>query len=159
MSTKSIITYRNWTFEINQKLTQSIYNNILCGKASMECTKLHENFINNRNTFFPKEVLDLFVDLGIDYTKDTRINPKVTENGQICYEGNFQFIGNLVKGDSCKIEINNEHTVFELSPINDHFSIGFHQDDTPFFNQHVIHVEFSITEPKTIASRRRETII
>ncbi len=156
MSSKNTITYRNWTFDFNQKLTHCIYNNILCGKASMESSRVHKNFLNKRDFLFPEEILDLFSLLGIDYTKDTKMNPKVLENGQICYEGNFQFIGNLIKGKSCKIELNNEHTIFELTPINDQFSIGFHQDDAPFFNQHVIHVEFSVLESKPVVSKNKE---
>jgi hypothetical protein len=153
MSSNTLISYRNWAFEINQKLTQSIYNNILCGKASSATTSNFIAFINNRQHLFPNETLELFQKLGIDYTKDTKINHKVIDNGLDCYEGNFQFIGNLIKGDSCKIELSDDRTLFKLTPITENFSIGFHQDNAPFFNQHVIHIEFSVIETISKALR------
>lgn len=153
MSPKTSISFfRDWTFEINQKLTQCIYTNILCGKSGSAKEQVYQSFINNRAKLFPNEVLNLFDELGIDYTKEHRISHKVTDNGQNCFDGNFQFIGNLVKGDSCKIELTKDYTLFELTPITDNFSIGFYQDEAPFFNQHIIHVEFSLSIPMRVRS-------
>lgn len=143
----SISIFRDWTFEINPKLTQCIYSNILCGKASSAKAPVYEAYLAQRDKLFPKEVLDLFDELGIDFTKDHKINHRITDNGQICFDGNFQFIGNLVSGPNCKIDLSKDYTLFELTPITENFSIGFYQDETPFFNQHVIHIEFSLTVP------------
>jgi len=151
MSPKASISFfRDWTFEINQKLTKCIYTNILCGKSSSAKDPVYQTFISQREKLFPKEVLNLFEELGVDFTKEHRINHKILDNGQVCIDGNFQFIGNFVKGDSCKIELSKDYTLFELIPINENFSIGFHQDETPFFNQHVIHVEFSVNVPQRV---------
>ncbi len=153
MSPKASISFfRNWTFEINQKLTKCIYTNILCGKASSARESVYQSYILHREKLFPKEILDLFEELGIDMTKDHKISHRITDNGQICIDGNFQFIGNFVSGDCCKIELTKDYTLFELTPITDNFSIGFHQDEAPFFNQHVIHLEFSVTMPQRVRS-------
>lgn len=154
MPLTSTISFKAWVFEVNQKLTQNIYNNILCGKANLLGDKLSKRYVEKREQNFPDEVISLFQDLGIDYTKENKLIHKTLDNEQNSFEGNFQFIGNLISGPSCKIELNNEHTLFELTPLTNHFSIGFHQDDAPFFNLHVIHVEFSILDSVQLFSRR-----
>lgn len=148
----SISSFRDWTFEINQKLTQCIYTNILCGKSGAAKESIYQSYLTNREKHFPTEIIELFEELGIDFKKEHRINHKILDNGHVCFDGNFQFIGNLIKGNSCKIELSKDYTLFELVPITENFSMGFHQDEAPFFNQHIIHVEFSLTIPQRVRS-------
>lgn len=155
MPQKSTLSFKNWAFEINQKLTQNIYTNILCGKANLLGDKISKLYSEKRADYFPDEIINLFQDLGIDYTKENKITHKLLENSQNAFEGSFQFIGNLIKGPSCKIELNKDHVIYELTPINENFSIGFHQDSAPFFNLHVIHVEFLISDLIAQSSRSK----
>ena len=70
MSPKAPISFfRDWTFEINQKLTQCIYTNILCGKSGSAKEQVYQSFVLNREKLFPHEILNLFDELGIDFRK------------------------------------------------------------------------------------------
>lgn len=145
------INYNHWTFEIDQKLTKTLYSNIMWGRADAIPTKEFKNYVIQRDYLFPKEIIDLFRALGVDYKKELKLNHSIEENGLNCYEGTFYFVGELKKGNSCKIDIGNNDFVYELTPVTENFSIGFYQEDGKVFNHPLIYILYSIVVPYNIS--------
>lgn len=151
------IQFKNWTFDVDQMLTKTLYSNIMWGRADAIPTKEFKNYSAQRNFIFPQEVMDFFTALGVDLRKELKIKHYQEDDGLNTYTGTFYAVGDIKKGDSCKVEICEGHCVFELTPINENFSIGFYQDKQEILHQHLIFIEFSVTVPYDIGVKIQAT--
>lgn len=149
------IKFKNWTFDVDQMLTKTLYSNIMWGRADAIPKKEFKNYIAQRECVFPEEVLDLFLALGVDYKKELKIQHYQEEDGLNTYEGTFYAVGDLINGASCQVEVAENHCVLELTPITENFSIGFYQDKAEVLNQHLIFIEFSVTVPYEVAIKAK----
>lgn len=123
------------------------------GRADAIPTKEFKNYVTQREYMFPAEIVDLFKLLGVDYKKELKLNHYTEENGLSCYEGSFYFVGEMAKGNSCKIDLGENDFVYELTPITENFSIGFYQEDVEVFNHTLIYIVFSIAAPYNMGVR------
>jgi hypothetical protein len=144
------INYKDWTFDVDQTLTKTLYSNIMWGRADAIPTKEFKNYSAQRDYLFPKEILELFDTLGVDYKKELKIKHYPEDDGLNSYCGTFYIVGDMIKGDSCKIDLGDNHCIVELTPITENFSIGFYQDKHEILHQHLIFIEFSVTVPYDI---------
>lgn len=144
------IKFKNWTFDVDQMLTKTLYTNIMWGKADAIPKKEFKNYIAHRECVFPKEVLELFIAFGVDYKKELKIQHYQAEDGFHTYDGSFYAVGEIVSGTSCQVELEENHCLFELTPITENFSIGFYEDKAEVLHQHLIFIEFCVTIPYEI---------
>ena len=90
------ISYRDWVFDCDPAKTRRAYEEIIAGGSeTCECAGCR-NFLAQRERAFPKEVLDLFSELGINYRRDAEIYHQAKlESGLHLYGGWFHFIGSI----------------------------------------------------------------
>ena len=146
-----ILSYRDWTFEYNKQLTLDTYARIReSGAESCNCNDC-KNYIANRDKVFPDEILKLFRDLGIDFTKEVEItNWERKPNGLHHIGGWFHFKGKVIRGKNFKIPLPSGGFSIDLTPISDNFSIGFSEgNDLTFFEDknELVQIEFDTSIP------------
>jgi hypothetical protein len=92
------ITYRDWTFDSDVDLTRAGYETITAGGAeTCDCVGCR-NFLAQRDSVFPAEVLQLFLKLGVDYKRDAEIyHTARLEPSLHLYGGWFHFVGTILK--------------------------------------------------------------
>ena len=92
------ISYRDWIFDCDVEATHKTYETILAGGVEKCGCAGCKNFLAQRESVFPVEIMKLFEDLGVNYKRDaeiyhvTRLQPGLHQ-----YGGWFHFIGNIVK--------------------------------------------------------------
>nr|WP_297787964.1 hypothetical protein [uncultured Allomuricauda sp.] len=103
---KKEVKYKDWVFEVEFSRTKEIYSLLETGSPeSCGCNECL-NFSQNRDKIYPKEIKELFCELGIDYKKESEIYHQVRlENGLHYYGGWFHFKGKIKNGKDCKIEL------------------------------------------------------
>ncbi len=94
----SQITYRDWIFDFDVDATRAGYETIPAGGAeTCDCAGCR-NFLAQRDSVFPAEVLALFSKLGVDYRLDAEIyHTARLEPGLHLYGGWFHFVGAIMK--------------------------------------------------------------
>ncbi len=147
------IKFRDWELIVEKKLTTDAYSKVAYGRPENCGCNECKNFIHNRKSIYPEEVKQLFLDLGIDYKKETELLHYCRmEDGMHYYGGWFHFLGKFV-GKNCKIVTKNKPASLELSPITEVFNIGFHYaNDLTFFKgkEILVQVEFNVKTPWSI---------
>lgn len=120
-----IISFRNWTLNVDREITQSTYDTIENGSPEdCKCTDCI-NYIAGRDAVFPDEIKQLFRQLGINYKKEAEIwRMYRDETGLHHYAGFFHFKGTF-DGEDCAIPLQGGGANIILTPINEFFSIGF----------------------------------
>ena len=147
------IKFRDWELIVDRELTKLTYENVAIGSPdSCNCNDC-KNFANNRETIYPDEIKELFYRLGIDYKKESEICHYCRQDdGLHFYGGWFHFKGQF-KGKDCAIPTNPNCYTFDLTPINDRFSIGFHYNSALSFfenKENLVQIEFDTKTPWTI---------
>ena len=129
------ITYRDWVFDCDVEGTRKAYESIAAGGVeTCECTGC-KNFLVQRDSLFPDEVLNLFKQLGVNYKRDAEIyHTARLRPGVHLYGGWFHFVG----------AIRNE----PIGPAKfDNFTIDFITDptlaDKAFENQPLVQIEIT----------------
>ena len=145
--------FKEWELIVDRELTKLTYDNIaLGGPESCGCNDC-KNFANNREDIYPAEIKKLFDQLGIDYKKECEISHYYRQtDGFHYYGGWFHFKGHFI-GKSCTVPTGNNGFTFDLTPINEMFSIGFHYDSAlTFFDNsaNLVQIEFEAKTPWTI---------
>ncbi|WP_338790551.1 hypothetical protein [Bernardetia sp. MNP-M8] len=121
------ITYKNQIFEVDFDRTKEVYDNIQFSNLfSCNCHGCR-NFLVNRENIYPKEVLNLMIQLGIDYKKGSELHHicKI-EIGKHLYGGWFHFKGRI-------LENGNELTETETIEVNEDFKFFFKRDGSLSF--------------------------
>lgn len=152
---KTIITFRDWEFEIDRASTRLVYDQVnKSGAESCGCSDCR-NYIANRHSVFPQDVRNLFVNVGIDYTKEVDVS--VFENkrdGSRFISGFFHFLGRLLRGKDYRRPSGTGGFSIELTPVNDKFSIGFApQSSMAYFDRgrDLVQIDFTTVIPWVLA--------
>lgn len=153
--TTTTVKFRDWTFEVDKALTEQTYRNISdSGADTCSCNEC-KNYVAYRDKVFPKEVTDLFGDLGIDYRKEVEITSYETlPNGLHHIGGWFHFKGRVLTGKDYRVPLPSGGYTFDLTPITNNFSIGFAEGtDLTFFEDktNLVQMEFDTNIPWVIA--------
>jgi hypothetical protein len=92
------ITYRDWKFECDVKATRRAYETISAGGVeTCECSEC-KNFLAQRDSVFPAEIMTLFDSLAVNYKRDAEIYHIARQHlGFHRYGGWFHFVGNILK--------------------------------------------------------------
>jgi hypothetical protein len=133
------ITYRDWMFDCDVGATRKAYETISAGGVeTCECSGC-KNFLAQRDSAFPAEIMKLFDEMGVNYKRDaeiyhiTRLQPRLHQ-----YGGWFHFVGNILKQP--------------VGPANlDHFTVDFVSDNAlaakAFENQPLVQIEITAEIP------------
>jgi hypothetical protein len=92
------IIYRDWIFDADVGVTCAGYETISVGGVeTCDCAGCR-NFLAQRDSVFPAEVLKLFSELGVDYKRDAEIyHTARLEPNLHLYGGWFHFVGTILK--------------------------------------------------------------
>lgn len=148
--TMTEITYKSWKFQVDQKLTASTYATVAKGSAEEDESIEGINFAKQRDKVYPKEIKDLFQQLGIDYKKETEVSHHLNlENGMHIYTGWFHFKGTF-EGPDYLEKHSEDNKEFNTKEITKKFSIGFRNESflTHFEDRsNLVQVEFECMIP------------
>ena len=150
----TIVKYKDWTFEVDQTLTEQTYKTISgSGADTCGCNEC-KNYVAFRDKVFPKEIIDLFINLGVDYRKEVEIlSYEILPNGLHHIGGWFHFKGQVSTGKDYRVPLPAGGHTFDLTPITDNFLIGFAKgNDLTFFDDKtgLVQVEFDTNIPWVI---------
>jgi len=149
-----IVKFKDWTFEVDKVLTKQTYHCISVSGADTCACNNCKNYVSYRDKVFPKEVIDLFNDLGIDYRKEVEITSYETLPSGLHHIGGwFHFKGRVLVGKDYRVPLPLGGHTFDLTPITDNFSIGFAEgNDLTFFEDitGLVQVEFDTNIPWVI---------
>jgi hypothetical protein len=139
-----LISYRDWRFDVDIAATSKYYaetekgwaDDCSCGDCLL--------YANNREATFPKEVIALFNELGIDYCKEPEMYTiDLSPTDMLCH-GWYYFKGEIIVGPAQQI--------IEISPT---FSISFEKCGPNGFpsdyfakNTRLVQVNFSLVIEK-----------
>ena len=134
------IDYREWIFDCDVEATQRAYESILVGGLEGCSCSGCRNFLEQRKSVFPQEVVNLFGELGINYERDAEIyHTARMESGLHLYGGWFHFIGSISKQPDGPAKV------------DEHFTIDFLSDRAlaakSFKNQPLVQVEITAEVP------------
>ncbi len=149
-----IVKFKDWTLEVDKVSTQRTYNSIsLSGSETCDCSDC-KNYIAYRDKVFPEEIIQLFIELGIDFKKEVEITTwEILPNGLHRIGGWFHFKGQVLKGKDYRIPVPLGGYNIDLTKISDNFSIGFAEgNDLTFFEdkKHLVQIEFDTSIPWVI---------
>ena len=149
--TTDIVKFKDWEFEVNKDLTEKIYAKTLKSGAD-RCNCLDcKNYVEYREKVFPKEVIQLFNDLGVDYRKEVEITTWDNSNAICLIGGWFHFKGKVLSGQNCYNPIEgSEGSHIELTEISENFSIGFGKGSSMAFFENkteLVQIEFQTSIP------------
>lgn len=147
------ITFGDWELIVDLEATKFAYQaTALGGTDTCECNYC-QNFVNSKEHIYPNEIKVLFEELGIDYKKECEAWHYCKDDlGRHCYSGWFHFKGNF-RGKDCVIPTNETQSSIDLTPIDEHFSLGFcYNNQLAFFEEKdgLVQVEFDTKIPWTI---------
>ncbi len=147
------IIFKEWKFIADKVTTQEAYANMSMGRPDSCGCNLCKNFVNNRDNTYPNEIKILLNDLGVDFRKESEIcHFYKQDNGLHLYSGWFHFKGRF-EGKNCTVPSGVNGITFDLTPVSEHFSIGFRYDnDLSFFEdkENLVQIEFNASIPWTI---------
>ncbi len=120
------LKYRDWEFEVDRDLTRQTYEGgSTSGAESCICNDC-KNYVAYRDNVFSDEIKQLFDDLGIDYKKEVEITSFETSSDGLHHIGGwFHFKGRVLTGKDYRVPLPSGGHTFDLTTINDKFSIGF----------------------------------
>ena len=150
----TIVKHKGWTFEVDKELTENTYVSISGSGADTCVCNDCKNYVAYRDKVFPKEIIDLFHELGIDYRKEAEITKwEIQSNGLHHIGGCFHFKGRVLTGKDYRVPLPSGGHTFDLTPITDNFSIGFAEGSglTLFEDKtELVQVEFDTVIPWVI---------
>ena len=159
------IFYKRWEFLVDVEATRKAYDTVLKGGAE-DCNCLPcQNFAAAKHLAFPREVLALFKNLGVDPTKEAEVcHYGKSNSGNHCYGGWTHFIGYVTSGkkisltQECDMALrgesyNNPTMVrgFDMEKVDDSCQIGFAEGGGLYHNsfnhQPLVQIEFVVEVP------------
>ena len=122
----SIINFRDWSFEGDRTLTVETYRTLgISGGETCACNYC-KNYVADREKLFPKEIFNLFDDLGIDFKKEVEMGYyDILPNGLYNIGGWYHFKGKVLTGKDYRINKTDTGYSLDLTAITDNFFIGF----------------------------------
>ena len=138
------ITYRDWILDCDVEATRAGYETILKGGAeSCDCAGCR-NFLAQRDSFYPAEVLNLFDRLGVNYKRDAETyHTARLEPGLHLYGSWFHFVGAIEKQPVGPATLNS-------------FTIDFIHDNAlaanAFANQPLVQIEITVKLPWVLSA-------
>lgn len=148
---RNFVKFKDWMFEVDTALTEQTYQNVSGGGADTCGCNYCKNYVAYRDKVFPTEIIDLFTELGIDYRKEVEATTwELLPNALHHIGGWFHFKGQVVAGKDYRVPLPSGGHRLDLTPITDHFSIGFSEgNDLSFFEDKagLVQVEFEATIP------------
>lgn len=147
------IKFKDWELIVDRELTKLTYDKVAVGGTERCGCNDCQNFANNRETIFPEEIKNLFNNLGIDYKKESEICHYCRQDDGLHYYGGWFHFKGQFKGKDCTVPTGSNSFTFDLTPINDKFSIGFRYDSAlTFFDdkENLVQIEFDTKTPWTI---------
>lgn len=150
------IKFKDWEFEVDTELTRRTYAKVENGFSEGCDCNYCLNYYPQKDDIFPKEIKNLFKDLGIDYHKESEcissfnISEFSNTDEYLAklhgYGGWFHIAGKIISGKDLDGNLN----VYDITPITDKFSIGFKKEKSlNFFESDVplVQVEFAVEIP------------
>jgi hypothetical protein len=133
------ITYRNWILDCDVEVTRAGYDAISAGGAeTCDCAGCR-NFLAQRDSVFPAEVLKLFGIMGVDYKRDAETyHMAQLEPGLHLYGSWFHFVGAIVKEPIGPATLDN--FTIDFIPNNDLAAKAFQ-------NQRLVQIEITVKLP------------
>ena len=133
------INFRKWQFQCDVEATRSAYNQVSMGSADKCNCEYCQNYLLNIDKAFPPEILFLFEQMGIDYTKEAELyNIGKPQLGLVLYNGWLHFIGHVSEGKDA--------LSWDFEVITTTFRISFAKDTSlchnSFHDQPLIQIEF-----------------
>ena len=106
------VHYRDWVFDCDVEGTRKAYEEIPAGGVdTCDCSGCR-NFLAQRESAFPKEVLTLFSQLGINYERDAEIYHVCRlDSGMHSYGGWFHFMGSIAEQPNGPATISEHFTI------------------------------------------------
>ena len=106
------IAFRDWIFDCAVDATRTAYQGITAGGVE-ECNcDGCLNFLCQRQTAFPSEVMNFFRLVGVDYRRDAEFyHVARADSGLHLYEGWFHFIGSIVQQPDGPAKIDDRFTI------------------------------------------------
>lgn len=149
----TIVKFKEWELIVDRELTKLTYDKVAVGGPESRGCNDCKNFTDNKEDIYPEEIKKLFDQLGINFKKESEICHYCRQSDGLYYYGGwFHFKGHF-KGKDCTVPTGNNAFTFDLTPINDKFSIGFRYDSAlTFFDEkeNLVQVEFDAKTPWTI---------
>lgn len=149
------LKFKDWIFLVDIEKTINEYSKFkISGAESCLCNEC-KNYVVFREKVFPKSIIELFLNLGIDFKKEVEITYLERLENDLHYIGGwFHFKGKILKGKKCNEPLPYENgSILSLEKVEENFSIGFDEgkDLTFFENQNdLIQLEFSTNIPWVI---------
>ena len=140
-----IVKFRDWEFIVDKELTKMTYDKVSGGSSEgCDCNDC-KNFVNSRETIYPEEIKKFLTELGVDYKKESEICHYCRQDDGLHYYGGWFHFKGQFKGKDCHVPTGYNSFTFDLTPINDKFSIGFHYySASTFFDtkENLVQIEF-----------------
>jgi len=113
------ILYRDWIFDCDVEGTHRAYERILTGGLEECHCSGCRNFLEQRESVIPDEVMNLFGQLAINHRRDAEIYYAAPlESGLHLYGGWFHFIGSILKQPNGPANVG-EHFTIDFLPSQD----------------------------------------
>jgi hypothetical protein len=151
--TLKTVKYRDWIFEVDKELTEQTYFKVSSSGADDCHCEDCKNYVANRMDAFPNEIKELFMELGIDFTKEVEIfSLENLPDGLHKISGWFHFKGKVLSGKDYKVPFSKNGYSIDLTEITKNFSIGFSEGNAlTYFEDKsgLVQVEFITNIPWT----------
>jgi len=153
-----------WTIYCDYEATLKAYTHIQRGGSEeCDCDKC-QNFVKVRDRIYPEDVLHVFSQLGIDYTKEVEVSHYNREkSGLHLYGGWFHFIGNIEYLDESYKPIWSKKGIldFKLVKIGENYSWYFSDNENDlsndvFRNHPLVQINFFVSAPWVLKSKEPE---
>ncbi|PQA53794.1 hypothetical protein [Siphonobacter curvatus] len=142
------IEFREWAFEVDKQTTEKAYKAIK-GSAVQECGCTYcQNFLLQRETIYPLEVISFFESVGIDYHKESDVSEYgELDNGLRIYMSCFHFAGKIIRGESSAFALPMGGYQLNLTPLDERVKIGFWKSSDGKSEASLVEVELEVLLP------------
>jgi hypothetical protein len=145
------IRYKSWRLCCDPEATRTAYAQIESGAPERCGCDYCRNFIALREQSYPREVLDLLAQLGIDYRREAEVYHLARLPGGLHqYGGWFHFIGTFEGPEPWEADASGRRRL-HMVPIDDRFSLTFRREaqlaPEPLKDQPLVQLEFAVQIP------------
>lgn len=93
------ISFLDWKILVDAEQTKLAYQSVIGATKSCDCDYC-SNFVKIRDEIYPKDVLNLLEQCGIDHTKEADLYQQAIDKSEntVFHRWWFYFVGNIVEG-------------------------------------------------------------